>query len=154
MMAAGQQIHQVCVVPLKKVVNERGYLLEIQRVDDEQYPGFGQAYVTCTLPGVVKAWYRHHKQMDQIALTSGSLNLVLFDDRSESPTCGLVQQIEITEERPLLVQIPTGVWHGFQALGNEPACLLHLNTVPIYLEDKDEDRLPQDSAAIPFVWSH
>jgi dTDP-4-dehydrorhamnose 3,5-epimerase len=140
------------VVPLKKVVNERGYLLEIQRADDAHYPGFGQAYVTMTLPGVVKAWYRHHKQVDQIALSAGSLLLVLFDDRRESPTNGLLQEIRISEQAPLLVQIPAGVWHGFQALGGEPTCLLHLNTIPIDLDNKDEDRLPPDAATIPFRW--
>jgi dTDP-4-dehydrorhamnose 3,5-epimerase len=145
-------IHQVSVVPLKKVVNERGHLLEIQRADDPHFPGFGQAYVTMTFPSVVKAWYRHHKQIDQIALASGSLLLVLFDDRPESPTSGLVQQIQINEQAPLLVQIPTGVWHGFQAIGNDPACLLHLNSAPIDLENKDEDRLPHDDTGIPFRW--
>jgi dTDP-4-dehydrorhamnose 3,5-epimerase len=145
-------IHQVSVVPLKKVVNERGHLLEIQRADEPHFPGFGQVYVTMTLPGVVKAWYRHHKQIDQIALASGSLLLVLFDDRPESPTSGLLQQIQITEQAPLLVQIPTGVWHGFQAVGSDPACLLHLNNAPIDLENKDEDRLPHDDTGIPFRW--
>jgi dTDP-4-dehydrorhamnose 3,5-epimerase len=100
----------------------------------------------------VKAWYRHHYQIDQIALTSGSLLLALFDDRSGSPTYGLVHEIRITEVTPLLVQIPTGVWHGFQSLGHQPACLLHLNTIPIDLANKDEDRLPHDTPAIPFRW--
>ena len=145
-------IHQARTIPLKKIANERGHLLEIQRADDPHYPGFGQAYATVTLPGIVKAWYRHRNQIDQIALTSGSLLLVLFDDRPDSPTLGMVSEISITEEAPLLVQIPTGVWHGFQSRGHQPACLLHLNTIPIDLSNKDEDRLPPDTPAIPFRW--
>ena len=54
------------IVPLKKIENERGHLVEVQRADDVHYLGFGQTYVTCTLPGIVKAWYRHHRQFDQL----------------------------------------------------------------------------------------
>ncbi|MBI3861864.1 MAG: dTDP-4-dehydrorhamnose 3,5-epimerase family protein [Planctomycetia bacterium] len=146
------QIHDVLVVPLKKVVNERGHLLEVQRNDDCHFPGFGQVYLTATKPGVVKAWYRHHRQIDQIALAEGTLQLVLYDARDASPTCGMVQEILIDDNQPALVQIPTGIWHGFRAVGNEPALLLHLNTIPYSFEDTDEDRLPSAAPEIPFRW--
>lgn len=153
MPAPPGHIHEVVVVPLKKVVNDRGHLLEIQRHDDLHFPGFGQAYATATRPGVVKAWYRHHRQIDQIALTLGTLLLVLFDGREASPTYGHVQEIRISDERPALVQIPTGVWHGFQALGDDSAYLLHLNTIAFSFDDMDEDRLPPTSNQIPFRWA-
>jgi len=148
-----QGIHGVAVVPLKKLVNDRGHLMEIQRNDDNHFPGFGQAYLTATNPGIVKAWYRHHKQIDQIALAQGTLRLALFDAREASPTCGQVQEIVISDGQPALVQIPTGIWHGFQALGTAPALLLHLNTIPFSFEDTDEDRLPSTAAEIPFRWA-
>ena len=65
----------VHVMPLKLVRNDRGRLMEIQRHDDAIFPGFGQVYVTATSPGVVKAWYRHHRQTDQIAPVTGSWTL-------------------------------------------------------------------------------
>ncbi len=146
-------IHEVTVVPLKKLVNERGHLMEIQRNDESHFPGFGQAYLTATNPGVVKAWYRHHRQIDQIALAQGTLRLALFDSRETSPTYGQVQEIVISDDQPALVQIPTGVWHGFQALGTAPALLLHLNTIPFNFENVDEDRLPATVPEIPFRWA-
>jgi dTDP-4-dehydrorhamnose 3,5-epimerase len=146
-------IDGVVVTVLKKVMNERGHLMEVQRADDAHFPGFGQTYVTRTRAGVVKAWYRHHAQIDQIALIRGDLLLVLFDSRETSPTCGVVQPIHMTNERPLLVQIPIGIWHGFQAQGAEDAWLLHLNTQPFRFEGPDEDRLPADDRAIPYRWA-
>lgn len=148
-----EPICDVTVVPLKKVVNERGHLLEVQRNDDRHFPGFGQVYMTATRPGVVKAWYRHHRQIDQIAIAQGILQLVLYDARDESPTRGVVQEICLSDERPSLVQIPTGVWHGFRALGHNPALLLHLNTIPFSFENTDEDRLPATATEIPFHWA-
>ncbi|MBC8167265.1 MAG: dTDP-4-dehydrorhamnose 3,5-epimerase family protein [Bryobacteraceae bacterium] len=146
-------IDGVLITPLKKVVNPRGHLTEVQRADDQHFPGFGQAYVTMTNPGVVKAWYRHHKQIDQIALIKGSLLLVLFDSRGESSTSQALAEIRTSDDSPLLVQIPTGIWHGFQALGSESVLLLHLNTIPFNFDHIDEDRIADDDSRIPYRWS-
>ncbi len=145
-------IQGVEIQNLKLVNNTRGYLMEVQRSDDTICPGFGQAYITSTFPGIVKAWYRHHHQIDQIALIKGVLLLVLFDDRAESPSYGLVQEIKIEEHEPKLVQIPTGVWHGFQSVGEKDAILLHLNSIPFSHTEIDEDRLAFDSSEIPYTW--
>ena len=147
-----ETIDGVRLVHLKKVTNQRGYLMEVQREDDDHFIGFGQAYVTCTLPGVIKAWYRHHKQIDQIALLRGTAMLALFDDRDGSPTAGRRIECALTEDRPALVQIPPGVWHGFQARGPDPLFLLHLNSVAQNVAAPDEDRLPPDSTRIPYAW--
>lgn len=146
-------IEGVLVTRLKKVVNPRGHLMEVQRADDSHYSGFGQAYVTMTNPGVVKAWYRHHKQIDQIALIKGELLLVLFDTRPESATCNALTEIRIQEDEPQLIRIPPGVWHGFQAVGSDPAFLLHLNSIPFDFENTDEDRISDDDPLIPYSWS-
>lgn len=140
------------VIPLKKVVNARGHLLEVQRADDASHPGFGQAYITCTLPGVVKAWYRHRKQFDQIALVKGELTVALYDAREGSPTLHNLLEVVVTEEHPALVQIPPGVWHGFRAGGGEPAYLLHLNSAAFNFEQTDEEQLPPDAPSIPYRW--
>jgi dTDP-4-dehydrorhamnose 3,5-epimerase len=133
-------------------MNDRGHLMEVQRGDDDHFVGFGQAYVTCTLPGVIKAWYRHHQQIDQIALVRGTAVLVLFDDRAQSPSAGRTLECVLSDERPALVQIPPGVWHGFQACGPEPLWLLHLNSIAHNVDDPDEDRLPQNTPDIPYTW--
>ncbi|NQV24508.1 MAG: dTDP-4-dehydrorhamnose 3,5-epimerase family protein [Rhodopirellula sp.] len=145
-------IHDVRTISLKRIVNARGGLLEIQRNDDDYFPGFGQLYITQTLPGITKAWYRHHHQIDQIALISGELLLVLFDSRPASPTHGLVQEIRVSAEAPLLIQIPVEIWHGFQATGDEAAILAHMNTIPFSAEATDEDRLAFNDARIPYQW--
>jgi len=142
----------VKVIALKKVRNEKGFLQEVQRIDDTEFPGFGQAYITATNPGIIKAWYLHHKQIDQIALVKGELLLALYDTREDSPTRRRLKEIHITETEPLLVQIPPGVWHGFQSIGDEPAMLLHMNTITYSFENTDEDRLPPVNNTIPYRW--
>ena len=146
------EIDGVRIVPLKVVRNERGHLMEVQRRDDSHFLGFGQAYVTSTLPGVVKAWYRHARQIDQIALVKGRLKLVLFDSREDSPTHEVLQELTINESAPALVQIPAGIWHGFQAI-TEETFSLHLNSEPFQFDAPDEERIASDDPRIPFRWS-
>jgi dTDP-4-dehydrorhamnose 3,5-epimerase len=146
------EIAGVRIVRLKKVVNERGHLMEVQRCDDAHFVGFGQAYVTCTHPGVIKAWYRHHQQCDQIALVRGSATVALFDDRTDSPSLGRTVDYALTDESPGLIQIPPGVWHGFRADGCEPLYFLHLNSVPQHADAPDEDRLSPHDPRVPYEW--
>ncbi|MEM8753794.1 MAG: dTDP-4-dehydrorhamnose 3,5-epimerase family protein [Pseudomonadota bacterium] len=146
------EIHDVVVTPLKLLPNEAGRLMEVQRVDDDHYPGFGQAYITQSLNGVVKAWYRHERQIDQIAVVSGLSKLVLYDDREDSPTNGVVQVIMMGELQPRLVKIPPMIWHGFKAIGETSAFFLHLNTHAFDFDNPDEERLPADDPKIPYEW--
>jgi dTDP-4-dehydrorhamnose 3,5-epimerase len=142
----------VLITPLAKRMNDRGHLMEVQRLDDSHFPGFGQAYVTCTLPGVIKAWYCHQHQLDQIAPVSGSARSVLYDARNHSPSYGQVLEVILSEAEPVLLRIPPGVWHGHKALGSDPAYLLHLNTIPYQFDNVDEERLEPDSLQIPYTW--
>lgn len=146
-------IQDVKILPLKVVSNERGWLMEVQRRDDPSFPGFGQTYMTSTYPGIVKAWYRHHQQIDQIIVIAGSIKLVLYDTRENSLSCNSIDVLIVEATYPRLIQIPLGVWHGFQASGEETALLLHLNSQPFMFEKPDEDRLPPDSSSVPYSWS-
>lgn len=148
----GRNIEGVLVSDLKLLPNERGRLMEIQRRDDPHFPGFGQAYVTETFAGIVKAWYRHNVQVDQIAPIRGLVKLVLYDDRADSVSHGVVQEIILGELAPRLVLIPPLVWHGFKALGETSAFLLHLNDRPFEFAQPDEERLPADDSRIPYSW--
>lgn len=140
------------IQPLKVIGNERGWLMEMQRCDDGLHPGFGQVYITVTYPDIVKAWYCHRLQIDQIVVVSGSIKLVLYDEREESASYGRLETLILTAQEPQLIQIPPGIWHGFQALGKQNAMLVHLNSKAYLFEESDEDRLPYNSDAIPYRW--
>jgi dTDP-4-dehydrorhamnose 3,5-epimerase len=142
----------VRIQPLKLLPNEHGRLMEVQRSDDAVFLGFGQVYVTQSYQGVVKAWYRHRVQIDQLAVVTGLVKLVLFDARDASATAGKVEEIIMGDLAPKLVQIPPGIWHGFKAIGPTDAFLLHLNSVAYNFEQPDEDRLPLTDPSIPYRW--
>lgn len=142
----------VVVKPLRVIPDERGFLMEMLRSDDEVFGGFGQAYVTACYPDVVKGWHYHRKQTDHFVCIRGMAKVVLYDQREGSPTQGEVQEFFIGERNPLLVKIPILVMHGFKAIGNEMAMIINFPTELFNYEEPDEYRVPWDSEEIPYDW--
>jgi len=138
---------------LKVIPDERGRLMEILRKDDDLFLGFGQAYMTTTYPGVVKAWHMHLKQTDNVVCLQGMLKLVLYDGRKGSKTFGELEQHYIGVHNPLLVQIPSGVYHGWMCVSSEEAVVVNLPTLPYNHKEPDEQRLDAHSGDIPYDWT-
>ncbi len=148
-----QLIEGVAVKELKVIPDQRGRLMEILRVDDEIFAGFGQVYLTTTLPGVVKAWHLHKLQTDQVACVAGMIRLGLYDDRRDSPTYGLTNEFYLGVHRPLLVRIPPEVYHGWKCVSLEEALIVNTVTRPYDRRQPDEYRLDPHDNHIPWDWS-
>ena len=145
-------IDGVVVKNLKKIVDERGWLMEILRSDWELFEKFGQAYITTANPKVVKAWHMHKKQTDNLACVKGEAKLVLYDGRAGSKTKGEINEFVMGEKNFLLVKIPAGVWHGFEASGEEMAMFVNVPTSLYNHKEPDEYRLLPDTKEIPYNW--
>lgn len=146
-------IEGVAVKELKVIPDQRGRLMEILRVDDEIFAGFGQVYLTTTLPGVVKAWHLHKLQTDQVTCVAGMIRLGLYDDRRDSPTYGLTNEFYLGVHRPLLVRIPPNVYHGWKCVSLEEALIINTVTRPYDRQQPDEYRLDPHDNHIPWDWS-
>lgn len=145
-------IDGVKVKKLKVIPDERGRLMEILRSDEEVFTKFGQVYVTTTYPQAIKAWHLHKIQTDNIAVVKGMLKLALFDPREDSPTRGEVNEFFVGEHNPQLVQIPSGIYHGWKCISESEAVALNCPTEPYNYENPDEYRLPYDAKEIPYSW--
>jgi len=145
-------IDGVSLKPLKIIPDERGWLMEILRSDDEIFDKFGQVYLTTAYPGVVKAWHYHKKQTDNFTCIHGMMKVVLYDAREKSPTKGNLMELFIGEKNPLLVAVPPGIYHGFKAIGTDTAYFLSIPNFPYDYKNPDEYRIPPDSPDIPYDW--
>lgn len=145
-------IEGVQVKRLAKQVDERGYLMELLRRDDEIFEGFGQAYVALNYPGVVRAWHYHKKQDDHLVVVKGAVKVALFDAREDSPTQGQVEEFFLGEGNDIVLKIPRGVMHGYKTVGTEPSLLLNFPSEPYDQQQPDEYRLPWNSDRIPYDW--
>jgi dTDP-4-dehydrorhamnose 3,5-epimerase len=145
-------IQGVHIKKLKVVSDERGWLMEILRCDDEIFQKFGQVYLTTAFPGVVKAWHYHKKQTDNFTCVHGMMKVAIYDARLDSPTYKALMELFVGERNPLLIQVPPGVYHGFKAVGNETAYFVSIPTLPYDPKNPDEYRLPPDTSEIPYDW--
>ena len=144
-------IEGVAVKPLRVIPDDRGRLMEIMRSDDPFFERFGQVYVTTAYPGVVKAWHRHRKQTDHIAVIFGMAKIGLYDDRENSPTRGKTMELYVGVHNPVLVRVPPGVWHGFQCISETECMFINIPTERYSHSDPDEERAPAHGK-FPFDW--
>jgi dTDP-4-dehydrorhamnose 3,5-epimerase len=138
---------------LKMIPDERGRLMEMLRSDDPLFIKFGQIYLTTAYPGVVKGWHYHKKQIDNFIVVRGMMKVVLYDNREGSRTFGEVNEFFMGDQRPLLLQIPAGVYHGFKGIGTEEALVINCPTEVYNYDEPDEYRVDPHDNDIPYDWS-
>lgn len=147
-----RMIDGVIVKRLKVIPDERGFLMEMLRSDDDIYQKFGQVYLTCCYPGVVKGWHYHRRQTDHFVCVHGMAKVVLYDGREDSPTRGEANEFFMGERNQIILKIPPLVMHGFKAIGNESAYIINCPTELYNYREPDEYRLPYDTDEIPYDW--
>lgn len=143
-------------VKFKKLIrhsDDRGFFMEILRDDDNLLTRFGQASLSKSYPGVIKAFHYHQSQDDLWFFPAGNAQVVLYDLRENSPTKGLTDIFYMGEDNPGLLLIPKGVAHGYRVLGKEPAMIVYFTTESYQRADPDELRIPWDDPEIGFDWT-
>jgi dTDP-4-dehydrorhamnose 3,5-epimerase len=144
-MISGVQIH-----PLRQIVDERGKVMHMLRANDPHFTAFGEIYFSWVNPGIIKAWHVHDRMTLNYAVPVGTIKLVLYDDRADSPTLGQIQELYVGRDNYCLVTIPPLVWNGFKGIGIEPAMVANCATIP---HDPHEIRRRDPSdPAIPYDW--
>jgi dTDP-4-dehydrorhamnose 3,5-epimerase len=138
---------------LRRIPDERGYLMEMFRSDWPEYETFGQVYITAVYPGVVKGWHYHRHQDDNFICVSGMAKVVLYDDRQHSATRGEINEFFIGVLNPMLIQIPKGVYHGFKGISAEMTLIVNIPTKTYNYSEPDEYRLPANTSEIPYDWN-
>lgn len=146
-------IEGVRVKQLKVIPDERGHLMEMLRSDDELFRGFGQVYITTAYPGAVKAWHYHKKQWDHFVCVRGMMKVVLYDNREGSSTHGEVNEFFMGDHRPILLQIPPLVYHGFKCVSDVEAMVVNCPTEVFVYDDPDEFRVDPHDNDIPYDWA-
>jgi dTDP-4-dehydrorhamnose 3,5-epimerase len=137
------------IKPVKRFSDERGFFTEIMRKDWKDLfaeDKIAQANLSITYPGVIRAWHRHLKgQTDYFVALKGAIKICVYDEKSEE-----LDEIVSTGLDIQIARVPGHYWHGFKALGNEPAMLLYFTTNLYDHANPDEERRPwNDSSVIP-----
>lgn len=132
-------------------VDDRGTVCEIFDPRWNWHPDPVVFVYTFTIrPGKIKGWGLHRKHEDRYFIVAGDMELVLYDERDDSPTRGLVSKLYMSGQRRTLVNIPPGVWHANRNVGSGDVVVVNLPTIPYQHENPDKYRLPLDNDRIPY----
>ena len=124
---------------LGRFVDERGYFTELMRKDWTDLfaeDTIVQINHSFTYPNNIRAWHRHLRgQVDYFLAIKGTLKIGVYDDES-----GELDEIVSSGMNLQVVRVPGLYWHGFKAVGNEPAMLVYFTTNLYDPSNPDEER--------------
>ena len=110
------KIKDVVVYPLKKFVDERGWLAELFRHDEiteEFYPTM--AYISVTEPMTQRGPHEHVDQADLFCfLGPGNFKMRMWDNRADSPTYNYIMTLFVGADNPQAIIVPKGVVHAYK----------------------------------------
>ena len=147
----GTPIHDLKVLPLRRIPDERGTIMHMLRADDPHFRGFGEIYFTTLYKDVVKGWHVHDDMTLNYACLAGRIKLVVFDPREESPTKGSLVEIILGPENYSLAVIPPGLVNGMKGMTEPPALIANCAT---HTHDPSRTRrLDPFGDDVPYDWA-
>ena len=124
------KIKDVFISKLKVISDERGKVMHMMRNDSKVFQSFGEIYFSTIYKDVIKAWHLHKEATLNYACVSGEVKLVLYDDRTESDSRGIYEEIFLTPENYFLVTIPPNIWNGFKGLAKGESIIANCLNLP------------------------
>ena len=130
-MSVSTTISGVVVTPLREIADARGAILNMLRADGADFRSFGECYFSEIRPGFIKAWKRHRRQTQNLAVPVGRVRFVVHDARESSPTKGLLDVIELGRpDAYMRLRIPPLLWYGFACISATTALVANCTDVP------------------------
>lgn len=132
-------------------VDDRGTVTEIFDVRWKWHPDPISFVYTYTIrEGRAKGWGLHKEHEDRYFLLDGRMEIVCYDVRPDSPTCGQISKIVLSMENPRVVSIPTFVWHANINIGTGDCRVINFPTKPYDHSAPDKLKLPLGTDLIPY----
>lgn len=145
------KIKGLYIVKLTQIEDDRGAVLHMTRADLEYFKEIKEVYFSEVKAGVIKAWKRHSAITQNLTVPIGRIRLVVYDDRDDSSTKGMVEEIILGRpDRYYLVHIPPMLWYGFQDISESSSLIVNCTDLP---HDPNEViHLDSNDNIIPYIW--
>ena len=132
-----------------KIINvDGGDIYQAMKCTDDGFNGFGEAYFSTIKFGVIKAWKYHKRMTMNLVVPEGTIRFVMYDERKDSSTKGMFQDVSLSRSNYCRLTVPPKVWLGFQGMSPETAILLHIASIP----HDPKEIVNKDIDEIPFNW--
>lgn len=150
-MSSNSIIEGVVLTPLKQIKDERGAVFHVMKNNSETFYSFGEAYFSKINEKIVKGWKSHKEMKQNFCVPYGKLKLVLFDNRINSTSKGVINEIILSDDKNYIrVTIPENIWYSFKCLSDD-YCLL-LNIANIKHKKNESIQMNLNNNIIPYTW--
>jgi len=143
-------IHDVKITPLKIISDNRGKVIHMLRTDSQVFEKFGEIYFSTIYHQSIKGWHLHKESTLNYVCIKGKVKLVLFDNRKESSTKGVYQELILSPEDYFLVTIPPNIWNGFKGLDKAESIIANCLTLPH--DEKEMVRKDSFDKSFSYKW--
>ena len=147
-MILDNKIHGILLTPLQIIDTPGGNVFHGMRNDSPGYSGFGEVYFSSIEKDVIKGWKRHRQMTLNLVVPIGSVRFVIYDDRVESSTYQMFQQVILSIKNYQRLTVPPMLWLAFQGLSDEKSLLLNVASIPHDPNEVDQKLVDE----ISFVW--
>lgn len=123
-------IKDVIITKLKVISDHRGKVMHMMRNDSSIFKSFGEIYFSTIYKNSIKAWHLHKEATLNYACVKGRVKLVLFDDRTQSSSKGVYEEIILSPQNYFLITIPSNIWNGFKGLDEDESIIANCLNLP------------------------
>jgi dTDP-4-dehydrorhamnose 3,5-epimerase len=130
-MRTAISIAGVMITPLREISDGRGAVLHMLRADAADFRSFGECYFSELAPAAIKAWKRHRRQTQNLAVPVGRVRFVIYDARESSSTRGCLEVVELGRpDAYARLCIPPMLFYGFTCTSELPALVVNCTDIP------------------------
>ncbi len=122
-------INGIRIIPLKKMVDNRGAVLHMLNAHSEHFKKFGEIYFSYTNPGIIKGWKLHFEMTQNFTVPVGAIKFAFYDMREGSPTQGKTFSFCSSLENYTLIIVPPHIWYSFKCISDTPALIANCATI-------------------------
>jgi dTDP-4-dehydrorhamnose 3,5-epimerase len=132
-------------------IDDRGSVMELFDPRWDWHPDpLVFVYMFTIRPGMTKGWGLHKIHEDRYFVIQGEMELILYDPRPESASCGKISKVYLSADRPRLFNVPRNVWHADRNIGTQDLMVVNFPTIQYDHDNPDKYRLPLDTDLIPY----
>lgn len=130
------------LTPLRIIAGEKGDVMHALKASDVGFSAFGEAYFSSVKKGETKGWKRHLRMTLNLVVPIGRICFYLRDGRTDSPTFGVEESVELSPENYQRLTVPQGIWLAFEGKNDGTNMLLNIADLPhnpLEIENRDLD---------------
>ncbi len=149
-LTSSDLIDGIQVTPLDKIGDNRGMVLHMMKNTSNLFCEFGEVYFSVVYKNSIKAWKKHLKMTLNLAVPSGCVKIVCYDERIHSKTHGKINEFFLSRENYCLLSIPPLIWYGFMGMSDGESLIA--NCADMIHDSLEVERMVQNDRKIPYMW--